>query len=71
MFIVYRRLKCVKYHYLRLFNEYLSNAKKFEEYYELFIAKPGDKFAAKFKALFKHNSEILRNTTIHLRQESR
>jgi hypothetical protein len=64
-------LKCVKYHYIRLFDEYLSTAKKLDKYYGLFIAKSGDKFSVKFKAVFQRFSQILRNTTINLRQEIR
>jgi len=71
MFIIYRMLKCVKYHYFRLLNEYLSTAKILEKYYGLFIAKSGDKFSVTYKAVFQHFSQILRNTTINLNQGSR
>jgi len=65
MFIIYRMLKCVQYHYLRLLNGYLSTAKKLEKHYELFSAKSEDKFSVKFKAVFQNFSQILRRTTIN------
>lgn len=64
-------LKCVAYYYLRLFNEYLSTAKKLKKHYELLIAKSGDTFAVKFKTVFQNFNQILENTTINLSQESR
>ena len=64
-------LKYIKYQNLRLYNEYLSTAKKIQKYYKLFAAKFGDKFAVKFKVLFQHFSQILRNAKIHFSQEKR
>ena len=54
---------------------YLTNIyqlqRNLKKHCELFIAKSGDKFSVKFKAIFQHFSQILRNTTINLSQESR